>query len=118
MFHLCICSLANYDFRTTKNNLLWYLYFDRDFVFRDWPISQYFFTYKDGETLSPQCAIHMMYLEYAKEHINKFSDPEKYEYTVLYSYIDGVEVINTPVETLPEFPFTIFMSYNQYDGDS
>ena len=111
--YLDCCS---FDFRTTKNNLLWYL--DRDFVFRDWPTSQYFFTYKDGETLSPQCKIHMMNLEYAKEHISKFSDPEKYEYTVLYSYIDGVEVINTPVETLPEFPFTIFMSYNQYDVDS
>ena len=111
--YLDCCS---FDIRTTKNNLSWY--FDRDFVFRDWPTSQYFFTYKDGETLSPQCKIHMMYLEYAKEHINKFSDPEKYEYTVLYSYIDGVEVINTPVETLPEFPLTIFMSYNQYDVDS
>ena len=111
--YLDCCS---FDIRTTKNNLSWY--FDRDFVFRDWPTSQYFFTYKDGETLSPQCSIHMMYLEYAKKHISKFSDPEKYEYTVLYSYIDGVEVINTPVETLPEFPLTIFMSYNQYDVDS
>ena len=50
-------------------------------------------------------------LERSENLIDKYSDTEKYEYTVLYSYIDGVETINTPVESIPEFPFAIFNEY-------
>ncbi len=50
-------------------------------------------------------------LERSENLIDKYRDTEKYEYTVLYSYIDGVETINTPVESIPEFPFTLFNEY-------
>ncbi|MBP3571689.1 MAG: hypothetical protein J6M42_06985 [Clostridia bacterium] len=40
------------------------------------------------------------------------------EYTVLYRYVDGEETVNTPVESIPDFPFTIFNSYNQLDPES
>ena len=41
----------------------------------------------------------------------QYNKPETYEFTILYSYIDGVETINTPVESIPEFPFTLFNEY-------
>lgn len=41
----------------------------------------------------------------------QYDKPETYEYTILYSYIDGVETVNTPVESIPEFPFSIFNEY-------
>lgn len=50
-------------------------------------------------------------LERSENLIDKYSNPEKYEYTVLYSCIDGVETVNTPVESIPEFPFSIFNEY-------
>ena len=50
-------------------------------------------------------------LDRAEDLINKYSDAETYEYTVLYSYIDGVETVSTPVESIPEFPFAIFNEY-------
>lgn len=50
-------------------------------------------------------------LERSEKLIGKYSDTEKYEYTVLYSYIDGVETVNTPVESIPEFPFALFNEY-------
>lgn len=50
-------------------------------------------------------------LERSENLIDKYRDTEKYEFTVLYSYIDGVETINTPVESIPEFPFAIFNEY-------
>ena len=40
------------------------------------------------------------------------------EYTVLYRYVDGEETVNTPVESIPEFPFTIFNGYSQLDPES
>ncbi len=56
-------------------------------------------------------ATNQVALERSRQLIEKYSDTEKYEYTVLYSYIDGVETINTPVESIPEFPFAIFNEY-------
>ena len=50
-------------------------------------------------------------LEHSENLIYLYSNPEKYEYTVLYSCIDGVETVNTPVESIPEFPFTLFNEY-------
>lgn len=50
-------------------------------------------------------------LDRSENLIDKYSDTEKYEYTILYSYIDGVETVNTPVESIPEFPFSIFNEY-------
>jgi hypothetical protein len=43
--------------------------------------------------------------------IYQHSNPETYEFTILYSYIDGVETINTPVESIPAFPFSLFNEY-------
>ena len=40
------------------------------------------------------------------------------EYTILYRYVDGEETVNTPVESIPEFPFTIFNGYSQLDPES
>lgn len=50
-------------------------------------------------------------LDRSENLIDKYSDTEKYEYTLLYSCIDGVETVNTPVESIPEFPFSIFNEY-------
>lgn len=50
-------------------------------------------------------------LDRSENLIDKYSDTEKYEYTILYSYIDGVETVNTPVESIPAFPFSIFNEY-------
>lgn len=50
-------------------------------------------------------------LDRSENLIDKYSDTEKYEYTILYSCIDGVETVNTPVESIPEFPFSIFNEY-------
>ena len=40
------------------------------------------------------------------------------EYTILYRYVDGEETVNTPVESIPEFSFTIFNGYSQLDPES
>jgi hypothetical protein len=56
-------------------------------------------------------ATNQVALERSKKLIHQYDDPEKYEYTILYSYIDGVETVNTPVESIPEFPFTLFNEY-------
>jgi hypothetical protein len=50
-------------------------------------------------------------LTHSENLIDQHSNPEKYEYTILYSYIDGVETVNTPVESIPAFPFTLFNEY-------
>ena len=50
-------------------------------------------------------------LTHSENLIYQHSNPEKYEYTILYSYIDGVETVNTPVESIPAFPFTLFNEY-------
>ena len=50
-------------------------------------------------------------LERSENLVYLYSDPEKYEYTVLYSCIDGVETVNTPAESMPEFPFALFNEY-------
>lgn len=56
-------------------------------------------------------ATNQVALERTKKLIQQYNDPEKYEYTILYSYIDGVETINTPVEEMPSFDFPIFNEY-------
>lgn len=50
-------------------------------------------------------------LDRAENLFEQYNKPETYEYTILYSYIDGVETVNTPVESIPEFPFSIFNEY-------
>ena len=50
-------------------------------------------------------------LERSENLVYLYSNLEKYEYTVLYSCIDGVETVNTPVESIPEFPFTLVNEY-------
>ena len=51
-------------------------------------------------------------LNHATNYIERYNNNEGYEYTVMYSYIDGVEVINTPVDSIPEFPYSIIRRYN------
>ena len=41
----------------------------------------------------------------------KISKRGDYEFTVVYSYIDGVETVNTPVEEMPTFDFPVFNEY-------
>lgn len=44
--------------------------------------------------------------------LDDFNDiADAYDFTVLYSYINGEEVINTKVDTLPEFSFPLFDEY-------
>ncbi len=47
-----------------------------------------------------------------------YNDLGSCEYTILYRYVDGEETVNTPVESIPDFPFTIFNGYNQLDPES
>ncbi|MBQ9151282.1 MAG: hypothetical protein IJX72_03455, partial [Clostridia bacterium] len=50
-------------------------------------------------------------LDRTENLLAQYNQPETYDFTVLYSYIDGVEIINTPVESIPEFPFSLFNEY-------
>lgn len=40
----------------------------------------------------------------------KYTDNDSftYKFTILYSYVNGVETINTPVDSIPEFTFDLF----------
>ena len=57
-------------------------------------------------------------LDRVKDIRDAYNDLGSCEYTVLYRYVDGEETVNTPVESIPEFPFTIFNGYNQPDPES
>ena len=54
-------------------------------------------------------------LNRAEDLLANYANMEGCELTVLYRYVDGEETINQPVESMPDFPFTIFNSYNQPD---
>ncbi len=106
------CCVLDFD-RTAE-----YGYYSRYYSSNDPNWGDYRFTYVNGTKVSmAKHRNNLRYLEYAEYFIrsNGYDDPEKYEYTVLYSYIDGVETVNTPSETLPEFPCTIFNAYNEPD---
>ena len=93
-------------------------YYVRDYGY-DSSLGSYHFVHTEGEKVSGAAYKHNdAYLRKAEKFIGNYSDASRYEYTVLYSYIDGVETVNTPVEALPEFSFDIFNTYNQPDlGD-
>ena len=57
-------------------------------------------------------------LDRVKDIRDAYNDLGSCEYTILYRYVDGEETVNTPVESIPDFPFTIFNSYNQPDPES
>lgn len=106
------CCVLDFD-RTAE-----YGYYSRYYSSNDPNWGDYRFTYVNGTKVSMgKYQNNLRYLKYAEYFIrsNGYDDPEKYEYTVLYSYIDGVETVNTPVGTLPEFPCTIFNAYNEPD---
>ena len=76
----------------------------------------HYFESAEGKKVSvAQYKVNQGYVRRAEDFIDDYSDLSKYEYTVLYSYIDGVETINQPVESLPVFPFSIFNAYNEPD---
>jgi hypothetical protein len=57
-------------------------------------------------------------LDRVKDIRDAYNDLGSCEYTILYRYVDGEETVNTPVESIPDFPFTIFNSYNQPDPEN
>jgi hypothetical protein len=57
-------------------------------------------------------------LDRVKDIRDTYNDLGSCEYTILYRYVDGEEAINTPADSIPDFPFTIFNSYNQPDPES
>ena len=57
-------------------------------------------------------------LDRVRDIRDAYNDLGSCEYTVLYRYVDGEETVNTPVGSIPDFPFTIFNSYNQLDPES
>ena len=57
-------------------------------------------------------------LDRVKDIRDAYNDLGSCEYTILYRYVDGEEAINTPADSIPNFPFTIFNSYNQPDPES
>ena len=57
-------------------------------------------------------------LDRVKDIRDAYNDLGSCEYTILYRYVDGEEAINTPADSIPKFPFTIFNSYNQPDPES
>ena len=46
-----------------------------------------------------------------EDMLYKISKRGDYEFTVVYSYIDGVETVNTPIEEMPTFDFPVFNEY-------
>ena len=46
-----------------------------------------------------------------EDMLYKISKSGDYEFTVVYSYIDGVETVNTPAEEMPTFDFPVFNEY-------
>ena len=46
-----------------------------------------------------------------KELIYSWNKNTEAEVTLLYGYVDGVETFNTPVESIPEYPFSLFRQY-------
>jgi hypothetical protein len=57
-------------------------------------------------------------LDRVKDIRDAYNDLGSCEYTILYRYVDGEETVNTPADSIPDFPFTIFNSYNQPDPES
>lgn len=43
------------------------------------------------------------------------NDSFTYKFTILYSYVNGVETFNKPVDSIPEFTFDLFKQYGFYD---
>lgn len=52
----------------------------------------------------------LLALDSAEELLYEYGK-ENYKLSVLYSNIDGVEIINTPVESLPDFPYELFRTH-------
>ena len=50
-------------------------------------------------------------LKHVERLISEYSEREDCTFTILYSYVNGVETINTPVESVPEFHFELFKQY-------
>ena len=69
------------------------------------------FLYEKGKYSQSTYRINQRTLEKAESFIAGYNS-DKYTYTVLYSYMNGVETINTPVDSIPEFSFPIFKKYN------
>ena len=57
-------------------------------------------------------------LDRVKDIRDAYNDLGSCEYTILYRYVDGEETVNIPADSIPDFPFTIFNSYNQPDPES
>ena len=94
------------------------IYFSRDADY-DANYGCYDFGYKEGQKVSiTQYRTYQYYLRKAEKLIESCSDASRFEYTVLYSYIDGVETVNQPVESIPEFPFSIWKEYIEPDWES
>ena len=49
-----------------------------------------------------------------EDMLYKISKRGDFEFTVVYSYIDGVETVNTPIEEMPTFDFPVFNEYGFY----
>ena len=49
--------------------------------------------------------------KHVKELIYSWNKNTEAEVTLLYGYVDGVETFNTPVESIPEYPFSLFRQY-------
>lgn len=54
-------------------------------------------------------------LNRAEDLLANYANMEGCELTVLYRYVDGEETISQSVGSMPDFPFTIFNSYNRPD---
>lgn len=54
-------------------------------------------------------------LKRTEDLLYTYNNPEKYEFTLLYSYVNGVETVNTPVDAIPDFPFALFNEYGLVD---
>lgn len=50
-------------------------------------------------------------LSHVEQLIDDYDDPDTYDYTILYSYVDGKETVNTPTDSLPAFDFALFREY-------
>ncbi|MBE6651915.1 MAG: hypothetical protein E7610_00700 [Ruminococcaceae bacterium] len=71
------------------------------------------YTVKDKEfVLIRNRSTNFSILRRAESMIEHFNDgAPSYEFTILYSHVDGAEVVNTPTEALSLLPFSLFHQY-------
>ena len=99
-----MAKYREYMFAQVRELLTWYGKID---------IIWFDYTVKDKEfVLIRNRSTNFSILRRAESMIEHFNDrAPSYEFTILYSHVDGAEVVNTPTEALSLLPFSLFHQY-------